>query len=95
MVSFTHHAAPDDRHSDDDLDARCRRIRQRLLDGIEETLDELALQGEPFATQQAAITHAVQAHIAPLCCPQALCRRARRCRTQPCKVPAAADRTSQ
>ena len=83
MASFICNAAP----HDGDLDARCQRIRQRLLDGIEETLDELAQSNHQPAAQQAAIADAVWAHVAPLLCRQATCRRAKRCRRNPCAVP--------
>ena len=88
MASFTHHAAPN-HHSDDDFDARCMRIRQRLLDGIEETLDELAQPDVTHSLQRAAIARAVQMQVAPLYCRQVLCRRAKRCRRDPCTVPRA------
>ena len=71
----------------DDFEARARRIRGRILDGIEETLDELA---QP-RVRRAAIDHQVQdilqAHRAASLCRQALCRRAKRCRSEPCKIP--------
>lgn len=70
-------------HRDDDLDARTRRIRCRILDGIEQTLDELA---QPQLTR-AAIGHAVRVHAAALLCRHARCRRAKRCRRDPCAVP--------
>jgi hypothetical protein len=67
----------------DNLDGRIRHIRGRILDGIEQTLDEM----DAPATQRAAIARAVQAQVAPLLCRQATCRRARRCRRTPCTVP--------
>lgn len=67
----------------DDLDERCRNIRNRILDSIDATLDELA-QSE---SQRAAIAETVWAHIAPLLCRQATCRRAKLCRRNPCSVP--------
>ncbi len=70
---------------DDDFAARELRISAKILDGIEETLDELA---QPLLLR-AAIEDEVQAQCAALVCRQALCRRAKRCRRQPCKVPAA------
>ena len=70
----------------DDLDARCRRVRGRILDAIEETLDELA---QP-ATQRAAMADTLWAHAAPLLCRQTSCGRAKRCRRKPCIVPRAA-----
>ena len=75
---------------DDNLDARYERVRRKLLHGIEETLDELALPG----SQRAAIESAVWAHLAPLLCRQAICRRAKNCRRHPCTVPGAALRRS-
>ena len=83
MDSVTLDAAPDD----DDLDARCARIRQMLLDGIEATLYELAQS----TAQEAAIADALWARGAPLRCGQATCRRARRCRGDPCTVSRAAS----
>lgn len=68
--------------SDDDLDARIRRIRRRILDGIEATLDDLAQPVVP----RAAIANAVAAKAAPRVCPQATCRRAQRCRRTFCIV---------
>jgi hypothetical protein len=76
---------------DDDFDARTRRIRARILDGIEETLDELA---QPRALHAATpreeilseVRRAVQAQCAALLCRQALCRRTRSCRREPCVV---------
>jgi hypothetical protein len=85
MARFTHHAVS----RGDDLDARCARLHERLLDGIEDTLDALATQD----SQRAAIARAIQAKIAPLMCRHALCRRAQRCRRQKCTV--AALRPSQ
>jgi hypothetical protein len=69
--------------NDDDLDARTRRIRCRLLDGIEQTLDELA---QPRVLR-AAIEREVRVHAAALLCRHARCRRAQRCRRDPCAVP--------
>ncbi len=37
----------DNARREDDSDARARRIRARILDGIEETLDELAGHDAP------------------------------------------------
>jgi hypothetical protein len=71
------------RRQPDDLDDRTRRIRERLLDGIEQTLDELA---QPHLTR-VAIDHAVRVHTAALLCRRARCRRAKRCRRDPCAVP--------
>ena len=68
---------------DDDVGARERYIQNRILDGIEETLDELA---QPD-TRRAAIDRIVQARCAALRCRHATCRRARSCRSQPCRVP--------
>ena len=72
---------------DDDLDARTRRISGRILDGIEETLDELA---QPRLLR-AAIEHIVRSQTAPLLCHQATCRRAKSCRRKPCTVPGLAS----
>ena len=80
----------DPTHGDDAFDARTRRIRDRILDGIEETLAELA---QPPALHD-AIERAVRARYAALLCRQATCRRAKRCRRQPCTVPAAGVRAS-
>lgn len=74
---------------DEDVKARERRIQSRILDGIEETLDELAQPKNHIAVLHAAIAQAVTAQCAALLCRQALCRRAKRCRRQPCMVPAA------
>jgi hypothetical protein len=87
---MTPHTINSQRHDREDPDARYRRISDRILDGIEQTLDELARP----ARLRAAIDHAVAAHCAPLLCSQALCRRAKRCRRQPCTVPAASLRAS-
>lgn len=84
MVSITHPAARNKRDPDD-IDARCARIIQRILDGVEQTLDKL----EQPDVLQATIARVAHAHIAPLFCGRALCRRARRCCKQPCEVPAA------
>ncbi len=70
---------------DDDSKAREQRIRSRILNGIEETLDELAQPRE----LRAAIERALQARCAVLLCRQALCRRVKRCRREPCTVPPA------
>jgi hypothetical protein len=70
----------------DDPEDRCQRLRGKILDGIEDTLDDLA---QPEA-QRAAITDAMWAHVAPLLCQQAKCRRAKRCRSDPCIVRQAA-----
>jgi hypothetical protein len=85
----------DTAHPDDDVDARIRRISDRILDGIEETLTELAqprvlgtaIEGGHILDEA---RRAVQARYAALLCPQARCRRANRCRRQPCVVPASA-----
>ena len=77
------HAIEPAHRDDEDLDSRTRRIRERLLDGIEQTLDELA---QPQLTR-AAIDHAVRVHTAALLCRHARCRRAQRCRRDPCAVP--------
>lgn len=70
---------------DNAIEARERRIRNKILDGIEETLAELA---QPRVLR-AAIEDEVRAQCAALLCRQALCRRAKRCRRQPCAVQAA------
>ena len=72
---------------DDDLDARTRRISGRILDGIEETLDELA---QPRLLR-AAIETAVQARCAARLCRNATCRRAGSCRRKPCTLPSLAS----
>ncbi len=74
----------------DDFDARTRRIRDQILDGIEETLDELARP----RVRRAVIVSEVQAQCAALLCRQALCRRAKRCRRTPCAVTASGVRGS-
>lgn len=68
---------------DDDFDARTQRISGKILDGIEETLAELA---QPRALH-AAIEQIVRSQCAALLCRQAMCRRANRCRRQPCMAP--------
>jgi hypothetical protein len=75
---------------DDDGEARERRLRGQILDGIEATLTELA-QPHPLS---AAIDRAVRAQCAAVLCRHAMCRRARRCRGQPCKALAADSRSS-
>ena len=87
MTSHATEAAP----RDDDFRARERRIRAKILDGIEETLEELA---QPRVLH-AAIERAARTHCAALLCRQALCRRAKRCRRKPCAVRAAGFRKSQ
>ena len=71
----------------DTFDDRVGRMRDRILDGIEATLNELA---EPHA-RRAAIEHIVRSHTAPLLCRQATCRRAGSCRRKPCTVPGLAS----
>jgi len=70
----------------DDLDARTRRIRDKLLDSIEATLDELAQPRTIHDAVSRAVQRAMQSHRAALLCRQALCRRAKRCRRDPCAV---------
>ena len=86
MTPFTTDT-PDD---DDDLDARTRRISHRILDGIEETLADMA-QSHAI---QAAIARETLAQCSAQHCRHALCRRAKPCRRQPCAVSAAAFQTS-
>lgn len=81
---------------DDDFKARERRIRRKILDGIEETLDELAQpRGLHAAIEPEQISNearrAMRAQCAALLCRQALCRRAKRCRRHPCAVPESAS----
>ncbi len=75
------------RRDPEDLDARCRRISDRILDGIEQTLDERAQPAELRAAIQRAAEHALHAQAGALLCRHALCRRAKRCRRHPCTVP--------
>lgn len=80
---------------DDDFDARTRRIRAKILDGIEETLDELAQPRMLHAAIEreevlSEVRRAVQAQCAALLCRQALCRRVKRCQRDLCAVPASA-----
>ena len=75
--------SPNAPRPDDTFDVRARRIGGRILDGIEDTLTELA---QP-CVQRAAIEHIVKSQTAPLLCRQATCRRAKSCRRKPCKVP--------
>lgn len=75
----------DTAHSDDDIDARIRNISDRILDGVEETLDDLA---QPHQLH-AAIERVVLAQCAAMVCRHARCRRAQRCRRTPCAAPAA------
>ena len=70
---------------DDDIYTRIRRISDRILDGVEETLDDLAQPHELHA----AIERVVLAQCAALLCRHARCRRAQRCRRTPCAAPAA------
>ncbi len=64
--------------SEDDFDAQARRIRRRILDGIEATLDEWDATALPVALQ-AAIASAVAS---PVPCSRAACRRAGACRAK-------------
>ncbi|MGN6114078.1 MAG: hypothetical protein ACTHN2_01060 [Nitrobacter sp.] len=75
------------RQQPDDLDDRTRRIRDKILDGIEATLDELAQPRTIHDTVSRAVHRAMQSQRAALLCRQALCRRAQRCRRDPCAVP--------
>jgi hypothetical protein len=76
------------RRADDDLNVRTRRIREKLLDGIEATIDELARPRGAIEREEilGTVRRAVQAQCAFLLCRHALCRRAQRCRRQPCVV---------
>ena len=79
----------DTTYPDDDPNARELRIRRRILDGIEQTLDEIARSDR----LRAAAERAALAHYAALLCRHARCRRAGRCRRQPCAVPSAPGAT--
>jgi hypothetical protein len=76
------------RRDHEDIDARFRRISDRILDGIEQTLDELAQPAELSAAIERAAAHALDAQAVALRCRHALCRRVKRCRRRPCAVPA-------
>lgn len=79
------------RRDHETLDARVRRISDRILDGIEQTLDELAQPDALRAAIQRAAEREMEAQASALLCRHALCRRAQRCRRQPCAVPVAAQ----
>ena len=91
MASITHPAARHNRSPDDDFDARRARIIGRILDGVEQRLDELEQPAVARSLLHASIARVVHAHIAPLSCGLALCQRARRCRGNPCTVPRATN----
>jgi hypothetical protein len=76
------------RRDPEDVDARFRRISDRILDGIEQTLDELAQPDALRAAIQRAAAHALDAEAVALRCRHALCRRVKQCRRRPCAVPA-------
>jgi hypothetical protein len=65
---------------DEDPKARELRLRGRILDAVEQTLDEMARSD----ALRAAAERAALGHYAALLCTHALCRRAKRCRRQPC-----------
>ena len=73
-------------HPDDDLKSRELRIRGRILDAVEGTLDDMARSDR----LRAAAERAALAHYAALLYRHALCCRAKRCRRRPCAVPARA-----
>jgi hypothetical protein len=73
-------------HPDEDPQARELRLRGRILDAVEETLDGMVRSD----ALRAAAERAALAHYAALLCTHALCRRAKRCRRQPCAVSARA-----
>lgn len=83
---MTAHPMQSARQQPDDLDDRTRRIRDRILDGIEATLDELAQPRTIDDMASRAVHRAMQSQRAALLCRQALCRRAQRCRRDPCAV---------
>lgn len=83
---MTAHPMQSARQQPDDLDDRTQRIRDRILDGIEATLDELAQPRTIDDTVSRAVHRAMQSQRAALLCRQALCRRAQRCRRDPCAV---------
>jgi hypothetical protein len=85
---MTPHTTETARRDQDDFDARYRRISDGILDGIEQTLDELAQPDGLRAAIQRAAAHALDAQACALRCRHALCRRAKRCRRRPCAVPA-------
>jgi len=84
------HSIETPRRDQEDFDARFRRLSERILDGIAQTLDDLAQPDDLRAAIRRAAAHALDARAAALRCRHALCRRAKRCRRRPCAVPALA-----
>lgn len=82
------HATEPPRRDREDPDARYRHISARLLDGIEQTLDELERPAALRAEIHRAAEQALRAQAGALLCRHALCRRVKRCRRRPCAVPA-------
>lgn len=74
------------RRQPDDLDDRAQRIRDKILDSIEATLDELAQPRTIDDMVSRTVHRAMQSQRAALLCRQAMCRRAQRCRRDPCAV---------
>jgi hypothetical protein len=85
---MTPHSTEPPRRDPEDFDARSRRITDRILDGIEQTLDDLARPAALRAALQRAGEQALEAEARVLRCRHALCRRVKQCRRRPCAVPA-------
>jgi hypothetical protein len=91
---MTPHSIDTPRRHHEHLDARYRRLSDRILDGIEQTLDDMAEPARLRAAIQQAAEQALRAQADALLCRHALCRRAKRCRRRPCTVPPAGLRAS-